>query len=157
MRRARAQVLPQASDEVITDLEHNVSTIPPVSELLATGMSLEEIMAHLLNGPGVDKTSTMESAVYYGPCEAQGLQVRGPPRAVPGPCQCGHCRGAARARLQQRRLASRHVHAGNSIAHAARRRAAAMLSVLAVCQCRAVVHSICSTPYTCLRAAAPLP
>lgn len=69
------QVLPQASDEVLTDLEHNVNSIPPVSELLATGMSLEEIMAHLLKGPGVDKTTTMESAVYYGPCEATGLKV----------------------------------------------------------------------------------
>lgn len=88
------QVLPFASDETVQALEHNIKTVPPVSDILAKGMSLEELLGVMLHGIGVDADEVTDKIVYYGPCEKEALQVRAAQARCTHACSCARMCGA---------------------------------------------------------------
>jgi hypothetical protein len=70
------QVLPSASDETLKVLEENIRMLPNVSDFLAMGMGLDQLVEVLLDGIGVDDESRGYMTASYGPCEKVGLQVQ---------------------------------------------------------------------------------
>jgi redox-regulated HSP33 family molecular chaperone len=69
------QVLPSSSDETLKILEENIGRLPNVSDLMAMGMGLDQMVEVLLDGIGVDEESRGFMTASYGPCEKISLQV----------------------------------------------------------------------------------
>jgi hypothetical protein len=75
-KQPSVQVLPSASDETLKILEENIRMLPNVSDFLAMGMGLDQLVEVLLDGIGVDEESRGYMTASYGPCEKVGLQVQ---------------------------------------------------------------------------------
>ncbi len=54
----RLQVLPNASEETLQQLETNLAALPPISQLLQDGNSVADITAQILGPLGVQEEST---------------------------------------------------------------------------------------------------
>lgn len=68
-------MLPFASDEVLAQLESNLSGMPSVTSMLHEGLSVEDITAKLLTGLGA-ADGGFRLAPRFGPCEPSDLQQR---------------------------------------------------------------------------------
>ena len=59
------QVLPNASEETLQQLETNLAVLPPISQLLQDGNSVEDITAQILGPLGVQQESTTSIKPRY--------------------------------------------------------------------------------------------
>ena len=58
------QVMPDATDEIIDILEKNIGAIKPVTTMLESGETIEEILAHIFENIEYDITSDSDIAFY---------------------------------------------------------------------------------------------
>ena len=78
----RLQVLPNASEETLQQLETNLAALPPISQLLQDGNSVADITAQILGPLGVQEESTTSITPRWAccsACDAYGLYARQSP------------------------------------------------------------------------------
>jgi len=70
------QVLPFASDETIAALERTISSLPSTTDMIADGVTAQEIAEKVLGELGTLSEVAVSSAPRYGPCDIKDLRGR---------------------------------------------------------------------------------
>lgn len=66
------QLMPGTEDETITEIEHHLQTIPPVSKMIQMGLTPEEILAQLLGEGNVQLLEKLP-VVFECPCSRERI------------------------------------------------------------------------------------
>eukprot|EP00959_Pyramimonas_sp_CCMP1952_P038578 807506-Pyramimonas_sp.AAC.1 len=69
------QCLPFTGDDTVEIIEKNIKSLPSITELLSSGVSLEDITARILDGIGCSPGAEVKTPVY-GPCGDVHLRPR---------------------------------------------------------------------------------
>ncbi|MBE7044682.1 MAG: Hsp33 family molecular chaperone HslO [Ruminococcaceae bacterium] len=68
------QLMPEATEELAAALEDKVRTLPPITQMLADGMSAEEILFSVTEGFDMLMDNNAVTPVYHCPCSMERME-----------------------------------------------------------------------------------